>query len=484
MLAKRLIALLALAACAFCAQPVTSALAIHRSVALARGYTWLYDGVPYSQQASHDGYRTDCSGFVSMAWNLRTSSGAPLALSTRTLVPNTQYNVTTRIATASVLPGDAFIDPGHHTFLFVKWNDAAKTSLTALEQASTASDMQLRTRLVANLSGYLPYRYKGIEADPAYGTKMTNIEGTDRYATAIEFSKQGFNSGADSVVIASGTNWPDALGGAGLAGAAKGPILLVPPGSTLPKNVSDEIKRLGATRAYVLGGTAAVSSQTAEALEELPGVTVRRIAGQTRYDTAAAIASETVSLLGAGWDGNVFLASGANYADALAASAVSASLGRPILLTEPSRLTDQTRRTMVALGTRKAIVLGGEGAVSLDVETALQDNTQILSTRWAGEDRYATAIDVAMRASEQGMSFNNVAIASGQSFADALAGGPMQAQSRSIMLLNPNRGLDARVRALLLKRLAYIGKPRILGGDQAISYLVRDPLYDALVAGK
>ena len=37
---------------------------------ISRGQDWVNKKVPYSQNATHDGYRTDCSGFVSMCWEL------------------------------------------------------------------------------------------------------------------------------------------------------------------------------------------------------------------------------------------------------------------------------------------------------------------------------------------------------------------------------------------------------------------------------
>lgn len=37
---------------------------------IARGQVWVDKNVPYSQTGTHDGYRTDCSGFVSMCWQL------------------------------------------------------------------------------------------------------------------------------------------------------------------------------------------------------------------------------------------------------------------------------------------------------------------------------------------------------------------------------------------------------------------------------
>lgn len=43
---------------------------VARSTIVARGQDWVNKHVPYSQSKTYDGYRTDCSGFVSMAWML------------------------------------------------------------------------------------------------------------------------------------------------------------------------------------------------------------------------------------------------------------------------------------------------------------------------------------------------------------------------------------------------------------------------------
>src|SRR5262245_23930125 len=50
--------------CATSRQKLLSAASSARRKAIERGFKWLDDNVPYSQSASHEGYRTDCSGFV------------------------------------------------------------------------------------------------------------------------------------------------------------------------------------------------------------------------------------------------------------------------------------------------------------------------------------------------------------------------------------------------------------------------------------
>jgi hypothetical protein len=109
-----------------------------------------------------DGYRTDCSGYVSMAWNLSSSR------TTQTLV-----NVCGRepIGKDDLQPGDVLIkndpdDPqfGSHAVIFVGWVDASRTAYRAYEQTPPAN------RYVANVpypyfggdAAYLPYRYDNV----------------------------------------------------------------------------------------------------------------------------------------------------------------------------------------------------------------------------------------------------------------------------------------------------------------------------------
>lgn len=88
-------------------------MAISRSTIMARARTWVNAHVPYSQTDYHEGYRTDCSGFVSMAWDLGSS------LTTWTLP-----SVSTRLSSTSLLrPGD-ILNFSEHVVLFVGWSSS------------------------------------------------------------------------------------------------------------------------------------------------------------------------------------------------------------------------------------------------------------------------------------------------------------------------------------------------------------------------
>ncbi len=130
---------------------------------------------------------------------------------------------------------------------------------------------------------------------PVDELETVEIAGDNRFTTAIEASKKAFKA-SEYVVIATGYNWPDALGGSALAGALDAPILLTRQDS-LPSEATAEIVRLGATKAIILGGTPAVSSSVASAIDAIPGVSVERIAGANRYETANKVAARTVAIL-------------------------------------------------------------------------------------------------------------------------------------------------------------------------------------------
>lgn len=93
------------------------------------------------------------------------------------------------------------------------------------------------------------------------------------------------------VYVATGENFPDALGGGPVAAMAKGPILLVRQNS-IPGETAAELTRLAPDKIVILGGTAAVSVAVETALAGF-APTVERIAGSNRYDTAAKLSAAT-----------------------------------------------------------------------------------------------------------------------------------------------------------------------------------------------
>ena len=162
-------------ACSASRDEILSGTSALRAQAIERGFGWLDANVPYSQSKSHAGYRTDCSGFVSMCWELGTSTTTSALVSTST-------HASKLSGWDQLLPADALLRQGH-VMLFVGW-EPGKSSVCVLEQASTASDMQYRVKSVASLKsqGFKPIRAKKLAADTggaAGGTPTTEPTGAD-----------------------------------------------------------------------------------------------------------------------------------------------------------------------------------------------------------------------------------------------------------------------------------------------------------------
>lgn len=98
---------------------------------------------------------------------------------------------------------------------------------------------------------------------------VSRLAGADRYATAVTVSAGTFSSGR-TVFVATGTTFPDALGGGPVAGSLPGPLLLVP-GTSVPSSVAAELRRLAPERVVIVGGTGAVSSAVGSEIQALLG---------------------------------------------------------------------------------------------------------------------------------------------------------------------------------------------------------------------
>jgi hypothetical protein len=141
---------------------------ITRAEIIARGELWIKEKVPYSMTKTHadaEGaqYRTDCSGFVSMALHI-----TPPGLSTVTLP-----QVAKKIAWNDLQPGDFVGTLGAgtggadgHVTLFHSWVSSAKKEYNTLECRGTAFGCVAFKRPVGWKDGShtsAPYRYIHVE---------------------------------------------------------------------------------------------------------------------------------------------------------------------------------------------------------------------------------------------------------------------------------------------------------------------------------
>ncbi|MEU4653756.1 peptidoglycan-binding protein [Streptomyces sp. NPDC023723] len=146
-----------------------------REQIMARAQTWVDAKVPYSMSAYwSDGYRQDCSGYVSMAWGLPANEWT-----------GSLGTFSDRVTKDELQPGDVLLfhntaDPekGSHVVIFGGWTDSTHTEYVAYEQTPPHTRRKATPYAYWNNSAsYLPYRYKGVVASAA-GAEPAAYPGT------------------------------------------------------------------------------------------------------------------------------------------------------------------------------------------------------------------------------------------------------------------------------------------------------------------
>src|SRR3954447_3806141 len=260
----------------------------------------------------------------------------------------------------------------------------------------------------------------------ARAATTSRIAGADRYDTSAKVSASAVAAGRPVVYVASGTDFPDALSATAVAGSRDTSVLLVARDS-IAAPVKAELTRIKPGAIHVLGGTASVSDAVLNQLKSY-ATTVDRIAGANRYETAAAISRSFFTPDVA----FVYIVTGEAFPDALAAGAAAVDRGA-VLLVQRAAIPKATADELHRLTPQEIVVVGGTGAVSDGVKTALDAYTAGPVTRQAGADRYATSAAVSAKAFQPPT--DAVFLATGASFADALSGGAIAGADDGPILL-------------------------------------------------
>ncbi|MCA0150327.1 cell wall-binding repeat-containing protein [Rossellomorea vietnamensis] len=284
------------------------------------------------------------------------------------------------------------------------------------------------------------------------------LSGIDRIKTAVDISQAGWNQ-ADTVVLAQGYNFPDALTGGPLAYKKDAPLLLTDK-TKLTESTKNEIQRLKASKVIILGGEGAVGKGVKDTLTGM-GLKVDRIGGIDRYETAKRISEQVAAN-----PDKAIIASGKNFPDALSVAPYASVKGYPILLTAKESVSEYTTEALNEVdGT---IVVGGEGVISNTVMKKVKGEQRV-----SGIDRYETSLEIARKLplSNPG---ENVLVASGKNYPDALSGSVLAAKQQAPLLLSNPEQLPTSVNNYILSEK--YKEFFILGGPGAIN--VEDELGD------
>ncbi|MFC7785995.1 cell wall-binding repeat-containing protein [Rossellomorea sp. GCM10028870] len=291
------------------------------------------------------------------------------------------------------------------------------------------------------------------------------LSGTDRIKTAVDISQAGWNQ-ADTVVLAQGYNFPDALTGGPLAYKNNAPLLLTEK-NKLTEATKAEIKRLKASKVIILGGEGAVSKGVKDALEGM-GLDAERIGGIDRYETAQLI-SEQVNPN----PDKAIIASGKNFPDALSVAPYASVKGYPILLTAADAVSSYTSQALT--GVDSTIVVGGAGVISDGVMKKVKGEQRV-----SGVDRYETSLEIAKKLPLANPD-EKALLASGKNYPDALSGSVLAAKQKAPLLLSNPEELPTSVNNFIaakeFKEFFLLGGPSAMNVEDELGDLYKKLYY-------
>lgn len=310
-------------------------------------------------------------------------------------------------------------------------------------------------------------------------TKIDKIErfgGQDRYETSRLIAEKNFGSSLDSVVIASGNDFPDGLAGVTLAKKVNAPLLLVDKSleskgsSNILEYITNTLNKDG--KIYILGGEGSVDNSYVEYLKEkgYSDSNIIRIGGLDRNETSVKIA-ESLSLE----KGTpIVISNDSAFADALSISPKAGSSQWPILLTSSNKLHEEVEEYIKDIQPSAVYIVGGTGVITDNVKDKIKqitglDNSKIV--RLGGSDRYQTgeAINNYFYANN----LDKVFVAYGENFPDSLSGSAAAAIEGKPLILVSDYSFVNGARSINRVTGANKVDVSIFGGDKIVTnYLI------------
>ena len=287
---------------------------------------------------------------------------------------------------------------------------------------------------------------------------VIRLSGPNRYDTSIATAEELKEVlGVDSfkaIVLTTGRNFADALGGGYLAAKMQAPILITNPNSQKDIDKINDFLRRNLDpdgTLYILGGEGAVPQSCLKGLEDYKNVI--RLAGKDRYKTNLLILEKAGVT-----DEDIPICTGKSFADSLAASATGKAL---LLVKGDGSLSAEQKAFLAAHSSNRFYIIGGTGAVNETIENEAKAYNSV--QRLSGKTRYETSTLIAETFFHKP---EKAILAYSHNFPDALGGGPLGYFTGSPIILTQT------TKESTAQKYTYaqdIRKGYILGGDRWIS---------------
>lgn len=313
---------------------------------------------------------------------------------------------------------------------------------------STSYQDTLASAIVDGATSYL-FNQNPLVANRLYGST--------RYETSYEVFKMGWSS-SETVVLASGLDYPDALCATPLASKYDAPILLAK--NTSLNNQADLtslLKSRGVKNVFIVGGTGVLPSSFEGELASM-GISSKRLGGINRYETSVKVAQELGSNTG-----EMALVSGLDFADGLSMSSIAGKRNMPILLSGNNYIPQEVANYIAGAGINKTYVIGGTGAISNNISNMLPN-----VERLGGKNRYETSKQIFNRFRNE-LNLSNFYIASGLDFPDALASSALASKQNSFVVLSNVNYAEQEVKDVVSSSRGSIQNLYVLGGNTIVT---------------
>ena len=308
----------------------------------------------------------------------------------------------------------------------------------------------------------------GKKATQTTKNAITRLAGANRYDSAAVISKT-MHKTSDTVIVATGLTFNDALVAVPLASAYNAPLLLATE-RHITAQTEAELKRLKAKNVIFVSTNGAIGAK-AKAEFKAAKYNMTYIEGKTSFETAAKVAKALQTKTKKA-PTTIFFATDSAFADALSASPVAAIKGAPIMYLKNKGSIDKATADYlksVKGKVKNAYIIGGDGVISdammKNVANALGLTVNKTVVRVAGVNRYETCVAVNNKFKSV-LTGDGICVAKGLDFPDALAGGVYAAATKQALFLADGKKLQDYQNTYLKGKNA--SKITVFGGTGAV----------------
>lgn len=304
---------------------------------------------------------------------------------------------------------------------------------------------------------------------------VARMGGQNRYGTNALVNAAGIRPQAP-VFVATGANFADALTIGPVVAQREGTLFLATR-TGLSADALQMVKDNAPRDVFLIGGTDAVSRETEQQLRNaLPASQFERISGKNRYATSQAILDRFYSDTP---HGRAFLATGADYPDALSASAAGGALDAPVVLVKGSAthaVPHQVKQRLQKMGVEEVLIAGGTSVVGTSLETDAKRTFRSVK-RLAGTTRYGTnmAVNEYLNSLPQTGRVSRIWMATGKQFPDALSAAVPAGAPNARLVLSNGECVPSPVVTSWIDGAQYgrVNKVRLAGGTKALGPAVQ-----------